>query len=291
MRAKVILCAVACAVVLAGMASVAQADKVILSVPDWNQPTTYGVAGYPSWCSPTAGACLMGYWEDVLAKVKLTDAKVFPLSPPYAANPATYQQGLWNDGTVEMGWYMDTGSWQTNNGPYPPNVGGTQSPNIGPGAVAYAGAGWVDPGTAIVKTAYAASTWKDVLLSPQMWSNYCGEIDNNRPVLVSWDNWVSNMTGVVNINGTPVELWNLGGGTSGGHTVCGVGYYDPTPLAIWSGDERIIAQDNWNTTGQYVAVLVGGGAWTQNDYINVPEPATLSLLALGGLALLRRRNR
>ena len=64
------------------------------------------------------------------------------------------------------------------------------------------------------------------------------------------------------------------------------------------GDEWIIVHDNWSTTAKQVAMpLFGmyigennyGTEWRQNDHFFIPEPATLGLLVLGGLALLKRR--
>ena len=49
---------------------------------------------------------------------------------------------------------------------------------------------------------------------------------------------------------------------------------------------RIRIQSNWNDNS-------GGGyvGMSEVDFFEVPEPATLTVLALGGLALLRRKNR
>jgi hypothetical protein len=68
----------------------AESSNLILNVPDWNQPDDgywdnegiyhqytdkngNQVLGYPAWCSPTAGANIMGYWEDVKGCTGLAD--------------------------------------------------------------------------------------------------------------------------------------------------------------------------------------------------------------------------
>jgi len=76
------------------------------------------------------------------------------------------------------------------------------------------------------------------------------------------------------------------------HTVVGVGYIDVTPGFQNNGvDEWFVCQDGWSTTGQYVAVPLDT-MWLQNDYVtDVPEPATMALVAIGAIALIRRRTR
>jgi len=241
------------------------ADDLITGVPDWNQPGNYSVAGYPAWCAPTSGANIMGYWEDRLGLTGLADRQISPNTPAYPNNGNTWMQGLWHDGTIEMGWYMDTGSWRANNGPFPPNNGGTLiGTNIGPGAVAYAQATWTDPG-GLNKVAFAnASTTKDTTANQAMWNKYMGEINSGKPVLCTFSTWADTQQGTTTVNGQTVHLYSVGNG--GYHTVAGVGYIDPTP-AQFNGDERIIAQDNWPTTPQYVAVQTT--SWHQNDYVNI----------------------
>lgn len=284
-------------------ATPAVADNLILGVPDWDQPNAYAVAtaglnagDYPSWCSPTAGAGLMGYWEDQIGLVGLTD-RVSPGSVPFTnlPNANTFMQGLWHDGTIEMGWFMDTGSWSTNNGPFPPLVGLTNLNNIG-NAIVYAATAWADPG-GLSKVGYVnASTTMDrwnngwnAANFQVMWDNYTAEIDAGRPALVSFDGWVVNHMGDVIVMQQNVEQWDIASGM--GHTVVGVGYIDTDTANL--GDEWFITQDNQGFTGQYVAVALNwhDTLWRQNDYFTIPEPATVSLVMLGLVALVAKRRK
>ena len=281
--------------------------NLILNVPDWNQPGNYGVGGYPSWCSPTAGGNLMGYWEDVMGCVGLTDRQVMPAGPGYAGNANTWQQGLFNDGQIEMGWHMGTDGWVNPLTQWPPGAGGTPLIQIGPGMLNYATGAWVDPGlTAIAKVAYPnTQIGIDVLpANPVMWANYTAEIDAGRPALVSFDKWVNPQVflGNVTVQNFPMQqietyqTWDL---TTDPHTVVGVGYIDLNPGFQNNGqDEWFICQDGWpgpggggGGTGQYVRVPVDT-FWQQNDYVfNVPEPASAVVVLVGWMALLRRRRR
>jgi len=275
-------------------AAVASASTLITTVPDWNQPAAYGVAGYPNWCTPTAAANLLGWWEDQMGCTGLTDRQVAPASPAYANTAGTWQQGLWHDGTIELGWFMDTGSWMANNGPFPPNAGVTGLNMIGPGIAGFAAAGYNDIGTGITKVSYPnISQGKDVFGTPlaTVWANYTAEIDTGRPALLSFDHWVDGLLAVDNqtFPNISVEkyLWDL---NSDPHTVTGVGYIDITPGFQNNGqDEWFIAQDNWATTGRYVAVPIDNW-WRQTDFVyDVPEPGSLLLVAFG-LAFVRRRK-
>ena len=109
------------------------------------------------------------------------------------------------------------------------------------------------------------------------------------------DTWVGAPNGVQHIiNGQTVDEYLLG--ATDPHTVVGVGYIDKNPaafgqeLVVGAGDEWIIAQDGWGTTPQYVAVPFSQ-QWMQNDYVyQVPEPATMLLLSVGLITLVRKRR-
>ena len=311
MRHKRIIGVLVVVAVLVLLASSASADALISNVPDWNQPSTYGApVGYGGWCSPTAGSNIMGYWEDVIGCTGLTDRAVMPATIPggvYPATAGTWQQGLWIDGSIEMGWQMDTGGWRTAGGPFPPNVWGTDLLTIGPGLGLYASSGYVDVGTGIVKVAYPnvsigkqTTDVRDPNFLPAaialatMWPVYTAEIDAGRPVECSFTLWVDTMVPILpwDITTFPGETieeyaWLISGDP---HSVVGVGYYDATP-AVYNGDEYFICQDGWGSTGQYVRVPVDFH-WTQNDYVHdVPEPFTLTLLAMGACLPLLRKKR
>lgn len=285
-----------CALVLVVYSpALAAPGNLVLQVPDWNQPLAYGVAGYPDWCSPTAGGNIMGYWEDVMGTAGLTDRLAFPttIAGGYPGTALTWQQGLWNDGIVEMGWHMDTGGWQTVPRPFPPNVGGTPLTNIGNGIVAYAASGYVDA-TGITKASYNASVGIDTVLNNLMWQNYMAEIDAGRLAEISFTWWVDTAIplGNTSIDGFVQTIeqyqWLTGDDP---HSVVGVGYIDITPGQFLNNglDEFFVCQDGWQTTGQYIAVPLDSH-WMQNDYIyDVPEPMTMTLLAVGGIVLLRKK--
>jgi hypothetical protein len=311
MKRHLMLYGVWAALSLNGNAVFGQA--LVLNVPDWNQPSAYGVGGYLNWCSPTAGGNVMGYWEDMQLKTGLADRQTEPLGPAYPSNPGTWRQGLFNDGMVEMGWFMDTGDWQTGAKPFPPNAGSTNVNNIAPGVTGYATSSWLDLG-GLSKVPYSATVTTDAFQFnlATMWQTYMGEINASRPALVTFDTWVNSQqpTG---------QTWTVSGqniveyawGSTEPHTVVGVGWIDPTVGAPASGDEFFITQDGWQTTVQYVAVplidvVIGGGVppfgptvWRQNDYISIgdrillaiPEPSTLTLCFVGLLSLIPFRLR
>jgi hypothetical protein len=294
------------------LAALAQADAtggLITGVPDWNQPNDYGPppppGGYPGWCAPTAGANIMGYWEDQKGCVGLTDRQAFANSPAYAGMAGTWQQGLYHDGMIEMGWFMNTGGWnQQNPLQSAPFAGGTNLNMIGIGLLAYANDAHADPTSGLVKVAYqnAVSFMEDTNTPlATMWATYTNQINVGHPVEASFDQWVdtANYLGLITVPGTGVDAEKYAWKTSEAHSVVGVGYIDLTPG--FNGDEWFVCQDGWPAqgvvhpfrTGQYVAVPVDGH-WMQNDYIVVPEPSMIVLLMTGGISLMiygwRRRK-
>lgn len=280
-------------------------------MPDWHQPVPApnNIPGYPSWCSPTATANAFGWWEDTMGAVGLTDGMLAPGTtlapagiPP--TGPGVWNERLWQDGTVELGWHMDTGGWQTNV-PQPsiPSAAGTLLSNIGPGGVMYAQGAWVDGAMTKVAFPSASVTTLNVfndapLTASQIWNDYRNDIDAGLTVVVSWDRWVSPAGGgtlvwddIIDEDDVYHYVW--GQPESEGHTVTGVGYIDDTPQNM--GDELIIVHDNWSTTVKRVAVPLFNSYtddtnyttnWWQNDHFFIPEPATLALLAVGGLFVL-----
>ena len=289
-------------------------------MPDWQQPNAplpFGnLPGYPNWCSPTAVANAFGWWEDAKGAVGLTDRKLFPATntaPPAGSPLWAYQwnERLWQDGTVELGWYMDTGQWASGATGFP-NVLGTLSPAIGPGGVTYAQTAWndMDGITPVNKLAFPNASFTTYSYvgpanqtATQIWNNYKNKIDQGLTVVVSWDKWVLSQTGQLvpaNVADPGENIWTYQWDQQStiGHTTTGIGYIDPN--AALMGDEWIIVHDDWSTTATKVAMPLFvfyagennyGTEWRQNDHFFIPEPATLGLLLIGGFAMLMGRKR
>lgn len=236
MKSGLAASAALCAVFTCWSLRPALGDRLILGVPDWNQPSDYGIAGYPDWCAPTAAANLVGYWEDRLGLRGAADGQIAPNSPAYPDNPQTWMQGLYHDGTIELGWFMNTGDWLGHNGPFPPHSGGTMYEpvdSVGYGVISYAREAWTDPGASEKVAFENASFSSDRVLGQAMWADYTAEIHAGRPVLCAFATWVGAAEGTTNVHGQTVHLYAFADG--GPHAVCGVGYIDPTP-GQFSGD-------------------------------------------------------
>jgi hypothetical protein len=271
-------------------------------MPDWQQPNAplpFGnLPGYPNWCSPTAVANAFGWWEDAKSAVGLTDRLLFnattaapPAGSPLA--PGQWNERLWQDGTIELGWYMDTGPWQTSNPQFPGNQG-TLSGAIGLGGVNYATGAWVDgavtkvafPNASVSTYSFGCAGWSAL----DTWNDYKSGIDSGLPVVVSWETWVKPNTERLLEGDIYTYDWAVVGAF--GHTTTGIGYIDPNSNIL--GDEWIIVHDDWSTTQKKVAMPLWlnpelNTYWRQDDLFLIPEPATIMLLGLGGLLLRRKR--
>ena len=77
-------------------------------------------------------------------------------------------------------------------------------------------------------------------------------------------------------------------------------YSDPTLPFVWDGGGSLVALPHLEEGGSYTVEAINNAGWIAGHgtadghevpLLWVPEPATLSLLAIGGLAMIRRRNR
>jgi hypothetical protein len=329
-------------VCVAGAVPALGQPTIIGGVPDWNQPNNYVAApdlfvqppdpppapgGVASWCVPTSAANLMGWYEDVNG-APVADNLVYSVrQQPYpnldtnVMNPGVpdglpdYQQNRWMDGQIELGYWMDTQGWLTNNPLKTGTALGAGVADIPNGITSYllnettAGAQgwswdawnfdlWNDGGNP------AAASWSDYLSGagtvlgtippgPHPANN---GVNFGLPVMVSWDWWNPVTPWQDDANGVTWYTWGTPGDEA--HCVTGMGFMvgdpdagGPLPNARW-----LICHDNWPGTGHpltgNVAIPWSDSLWWGNTHISlVPEPATLGLLALGALMLLRRRHR
>ena len=333
----------ACTVMLLVVSQAASAQPVtIANVPDWNQPATYAdfapppldpppaFGGVASWCTPTAASNVMGWLEDQQGFNGLADGKVFNGFTPYPGNDtsgiavpdglADFDQDQWRDGTIELGYYMDTQDWLPPQDPNPP--GSHNGTLFGPGRIDCPG------GIQSYLNAYGNPLWTMQAWNYDQWNGGMGAngnslqdyrnggfaptmppipapvpnngIDFGDPTLVTWDCWLNLAaanTFTDNVNQIVYYDWTGASGMA--HTVTGVGYVlnldpdgagGPLPLADW-----LICHDGWLNTGHaatgFVAVPWDENRWWGNTHIDVPEPMTMGVMALGGLALLRRKRR
>ncbi|MFW6162357.1 MAG: PEP-CTERM sorting domain-containing protein [Planctomycetota bacterium] len=254
--------------------------KLIARVPDWNQPEDYGDFDQPpdgppggppgkkgvyEWCSPTAAANVMGWFEDTQGANfdGLGDGFVYPNA--HAAYPDSdtqgngnpdglpdWRQGQWHDGTIEMGFDMDTQGWLTNN----PNQSGTKLAKVVPGL-----------GTYLAREAPTTrwSLWNRAKLNPQQsWTDYLtgggvfgvgarNGVQLGDPVLVHWDAWID-PTGANTLQDDKNEIvfYDWTAPTTGiGHTVTGIGLWtgDPDGSGPLPNVNWMICHDNWPSTG------------------------------------------
>ncbi len=291
--------------------------------PDNGANPGAGQACYKAWCVPSAASNVMGYWRDVKGCNKIADGAVYASGAVIAWNPPVPTD--WQDdgadassiptvgggargAGADLGWYLNTndqGDQTLASAGGGETFTGTKIADIQSGLTNYlTAAGY--PANSVV---YSACTQQ------VGWGTITTEIDAGRPLLGvfmhgafsetgpgDWD-WDPNYDPVDSQTG---EEWGPG---ATGHVMTIVGYLNVGDAGNPHVNmDAIIVQDNrihniggaaeaTNNFCQHVlpffntATQQGVGPWVGYVSIDVPEPATLSLLTLGALAALQRGRR
>lgn len=274
-----------------------------------------------AWCTPTSGAMMMGHWADVKGVAGTGDAS----ADGNQAIPGGYGGVGWGGGASWHDYTADAGRPPVMPGPPPVqtdigwymNTNGTGDANLLPGAHTGTYVGDTAAGLnnflthrGSVLAGNAATMYINVAadLGPVL-NKVKTEIDANRTVLGHFKWWVNPQPVGANnsVGGEENELdfgyndyeyaptgpdipgdeeYNFQDGEEGlGHTVAIVGYSDDG----FGNVTHLITHDNWTLTGRNVRVQAIAPPLSAITTL-VPEPATLVMLGLSGLAWVRRRR-
>jgi hypothetical protein len=238
---------------------------LIENVPDANQPptNTTPTPDATNFCAPMAMANILEYWDDVANHV----------------NAQNVTAGLIPETVAEyLAWFMDTNN---NGSPARANAGsaGTKSADIPVGTLEYVR--WDDPIVPappyLPPAGKLAYNWSVLMICMTNYTLtldlYKNEIDNGRPLVVSFDYWnpifKMNVTdpetgetisvhdwGAPKYYSTdPIESWDPYNDL--GHAVTGVGYilqWDPDGAGPILPADWVIIHDNWASTPENVAI-------------------------------------
>jgi hypothetical protein len=184
------------------------------------------------------------------------------------------------------------------NGPHSPDGGSGAASGLHAGALT----DWTTPAGNGSANSYSTNTW-----AVGDYYQFCTSTLGESNISLDWDHTSSN-TGprdfiiqwsngggfttfggnhAVLANGTPNPAWNA--------TTSDAGYHfseNLSSVTALNNQAQICLRlvDNSTVSANGGVVAAGGTSRVDNVRINTPEPATLSLLMVGGLALIRRRR-
>jgi hypothetical protein len=289
--------------------------------PDWNQPLNYPdpfdplngpMAGDPywkAWCAPTAGACLIGHWEDVKGRNGLADGSADGnqakaggyAGPAWGAGPAWHDYSA--DGIAgapgpnpmrgsrpvdDLGVYLDT------NGHISTILhGGTWYKDLAPGLNQFfsaKGTGFGQPAENLQATTWGVNPVFGAWNLAQMAAALKIEVDNNRTAIAHFRHWNLMPAGPPAGPGTgdekeekefDIEEYYFGDYVPGGNDEEWNGYDDDYGLGhavlvvgyfqnAAGVPTHLVVHDNWPGTGRNVMVPI------------CPQLAAITLVQVSG---------